>query len=274
MNFLKTYSIHILLIIIIFCLYSGKKLNNNDFVTTRERSVGALYKTSYATANYDAIDESSSVNSRFVQNNYIEIESKDAKKSKDKIEQGVKTNNGIINSINSFYISNKIGYNILIKIPSSDTDSFIKNVIKSEGKVLNENFSITNVTKQYTNNENTIKNLSIRRDKLRELLKKSEKVDDVLKIDRELTNVQNQLDSYLTINKNIQDDVDLTTISITINPKIFLNNEWNINSSFYKAFKNLTMFSQKMVDVFVYLLLFLPYIIIVYVVCKIFKKKK
>ena len=266
MNFLKTYSIHILLIIIILCLCINKNKNNDSFVRSRNSAVSLSYKTaSYESASYSSSD------SNFIQNNHIEIESKNSEKSKSKIEQETKLINGTINNINSFYISDKIGYNIVIKIPSEKVDNFINNVIKTEGKIINENFSITNVTKQYNDNENTIKNLSLRRDRLRELLKKSDKVDDILKIDRELTNVQNQLDNYLKTNKNIKDDIDLTTVNVVINPRVLLNSDWDVNSSFYKALKNLIIFSQKVFDMLLNLLLFIPYIILICVLYKIYK---
>ena len=269
MNFLKTYSIHVLLIIIILCIYTGKNPNNVNYA----RNKLATYKSSYVADSYETANYSST-NSNFIQNNYIEIESKNSEKSKNKIEQEVNSNNGIINSINSFYVFDKVGYNISMKIPSEKVDYFIKNVIKTEGKVLNENFSITNITKQYDDNKDMIKNLSVRRDRLRELLNKSEKVDDILKIDRELTSVQNQLDNYSKANKNIKNDVDLTTINIVINPRVFLNGGWNINSSFYKAIKNLVVFSQKLFDLLVYILLFSPYICIAYVIYRIFIRLK
>lgn len=269
MNFLKNYSIHILLIIIIFFLYITKNQNNGNFTSERGASILTQYKTKqivndYATINYQ--------NSDFIRNNSIEIESKHSEKSKNKIELETKANNGIINSINSFYVSNKIGYNILLKIPTEKADSFITNVIKNEGKVLSENFSIENVAKQYNNNTVTINSLTTRRNNLKELLKKSEKIDDILKIDRELTAVQNQLDNYLNINKNIKEDINLTSINITINPRIFLENEWNINASLYKAFKCLVIFSQKIIDLVIYLLLFSPYILILYIINKVLKK--
>ena len=109
MNFLKTYSIHILLIIIILCLCINKNKNNDSFVRSRNSAVSLSYKTaSYESASYSSSD------SNFIQNNHIEIESKNSEKTKSKIEQETKLINGTINNINSFYISDKIGYNIVI----------------------------------------------------------------------------------------------------------------------------------------------------------------
>lgn len=269
LNSLKEHKAIIITIIIVAGIYliENNKRYTNDGISSYQ--VNAI-ATSYGVARKSRIS-----NDSFIQDNYIELETKNSKKSKDKIEEHTKLNGGVINQINSFNILNKVGYNIAIKIPTEKVDKFIDNIIKLEGKVINENFSIQNVTNQYNDNIDIINNLTLRRNRLRELMQKNDKIDDVLKIDKELTNVQNQLNNLNKNNKNLENDIKLTTINITLNPEVFLYSGWSINSSFQKALQNLIIFSQKLVDLIIYLILFSPYLLLVYllyIVFKIFKK--
>lgn len=262
----KKYNYIIIAIFIIISIYminytENCAYKNNDMSNTI---------TNYGIVKTARLSNSDS----FIQENYTELEIKNSEKSKNKIEQEIKKIDGVIYRINSFNSVNKIGYSMIIKIPSGKVNDFMNNVIKPLGKVLNENFSIQNVGTQYNNNQDLIDNLVVRKNRLTKLLETSKKIDDIIKVDKELSSIQNQLDNLKRINDDLKNDIELTTININLKPKTFLSNTWSLNSSFYKALQNFIIFSQKLIDLTMHILLFVPYIIPIYFIYKFSKKNK
>ena len=205
---------------------------------------------------------------KVIQNFSLSIEVSNVAKTKDIVDEEIKNLKGVLNNFYSYnYYGNELAYNFSVKIPTDKIEEAVK-FFKSLGIVKNESTSASNATNEYYDNQERLKNLYARRDRLREMMKtKTEKLSDVLAVDRELTNVQSTIDSLENANKRIDNDVSYSKLDLSIIPEVnidsFNNSEWRVSSSWKSAVNTLINFSQKTVDYGFKITVFLPVIIIV-----------
>ena len=102
-----------------------------------------------------------------------------------------------------------------VRIPKESFDEFIGKV-KELGEVISSNESVRNITESYYDIDGRIKNLRAREVRLRELLEKAEELEDILSIDRELTQVTYEIESLTRTLKGMDKDVDYSQISISV----------------------------------------------------------
>jgi hypothetical protein len=191
---------------------------------------------------------------------------KNIETEKNRVEKGLKELNGYVKN---FYLYDYSGYkaiNIQIAVPSEKLDDYIS-YLKENNYVKSENFSAIDQTEQYMDNENRLKNLRIRRDKLREMvLIKTTKLADLLAVDRELNNVQIEIELLEKRNFNIQKSVDYSDIDLVLEPEIIENkenNQWSFRRTVANAVDCVILFYHAVIQYLVIFVLFLPVVIVV-----------
>ncbi len=109
-----------------------------------------------------------------------------------------------------------------IRIPPEKLTYVIK-FLEEQGVVKSKNSSGENITSQYYDVENRVKNLQIQEKRLREILEKAEKVEDILRVENELRRIRTEIDSNIGTLKNWDNLVSMSTIEININEVKKLN---------------------------------------------------
>ena len=220
----------------------------------------SLAKSSYTRSR------SSSNGRKIIRKSYLEVEVKNISSAKIKLEKKVKEAKGKIERLDTYQIyKDQLAYNYTLRIPKEKLDSTIT-FFKKMGKIKNENFSTYDITDDYKDTENQIKNLLARRDGLRELMKKkTENLSDVLAVDRELNKVQTQIENLMRRQKYRNKDVNLSELRITLMPKQKIQKiedvKWNFGNSWTLAMNKMIIFSQKSVDFIFTLVAFIPYLL-------------
>jgi hypothetical protein len=151
---------------------------------------------------------------------------------------------------------------IQVKISSEYFEEFMS-FAKELGRLRSSNANSNDITNEYRDTVSRIENLEITQNRLRDLLKKSETVEETLQIERELTRIRGELErlkgtvknwdrlsQYSTINISLT-EVDAIEVKIqSIDKNIFqkskegLMNTINMISSFLeRAFINLVAYS-------------------------------
>lgn len=207
-------------------------------------------------------------NDKIIKNFSLTIESFDTEKTISLVQNKIEEINAIVDNFYSYnYSSNSLAYNFSIKVPSEIANDVV-NFFKTLGIVKSESTYATNTEEEYLYNQEKLKNLYIRRDRLREMMKtKTQNLSDTIAVDRELSNVQNTIDAIENTNKKIDKQVDYSKIELTIIPDIdinsFNNNNWRINKSWKSAVNSLISFTQKSIDYGFKFVTFIPVIITV-----------
>ena len=102
-----------------------------------------------------------------------------------------------------------------LRIPSRDfTQTFGE--IKALGKMMNENIGGQDVTEAYRDMEREVANLEIQEERFIEILKKADKVEDILRIENELARVRSQINSLKANLNNYDKQVEMSTISLEL----------------------------------------------------------
>ncbi|KAB3539096.1 DUF4349 domain-containing protein [Alkaliphilus pronyensis] len=154
----------------------------------------------------------------------IIIETTDFDRVYNSVLQLVNENNGYIQQSESFYRhlnkenpKDSLRYaNITVRIPSG-TFKGVFNEIESLDRVISRNTHTENITETYRDTETQVKNLEIQEERLQEILRKADKVEDLLKIENELSRIRLEINRYKGTLKSYDRLVEMSTIHLEIN---------------------------------------------------------
>lgn len=267
------HAIIILLIIGYYC-YNNKNITPYNHIPANYARSGGMAKM--AMMNNEISADMASNGRMYVENNSIEIATKNVEKTKEKIDIELKKINGKLESLYSNKYYNKQSFNITYRIPNDKLNAFI-DFLKIQGKVKNQNFSINEVSKEYTNNENRMKSLTKRKARLEELLQnKTSTADNLLNLERELNSIQDQIMYLENTLKSTEQDIKFSVVKLTIVPEKYIiypdGQEWSVNSAFNKVVVNFILFSQNVATFLLYIAIFSPYLLLAWLIRKLFKK--
>ena len=106
-------------------------------------------------------------------------------------------------------------FSATFRVPSSSLKPIMAE-LGEIGKITHQRISQDDVTAQYRDMQAELKNKIALRDRLRILLKKATKVSDALEIEKELAEVQTELDQLSGQLKTLKSQVALSTLSLEI----------------------------------------------------------
>ena len=284
-NFLLKNIVLLIVLLVILYLFLGNKKNNNIDAnyTNNSQDFVATPRLMATNMNNGGVAKSYNSTSKIIKSYALTIEVNDSNDIYLKVENEINNLNASIIRFNSYnYFENELAYDFTIKVPTNEIQNAI-NYFKTLGIVKNESSNAIDVGNEYSDNENRLKNLYARRDRLRKMMdEKTDKLADVLAVDRELTNVQNEIERLEKNNKNIDKNVDYSSLELSIIPKIKINSlnnsNWQVSNSWNNAVNDFILFGQKSIDFLFKIITFLPVIIILVVfsllIKKIFLKKE
>lgn len=105
-----------------------------------------------------------------------------------------------------------------VRIPAAKFNDFISYAEKGF-EVKSKSVSSENITDAYVDNEARLKNLKAQETQILEIMKKADKVEDVLKVQAELYKVRGEIESLEARKKTWDKQVDYTTITINADKK-------------------------------------------------------
>ena len=120
--------------------------------------------------------------------------------------------------VESLYQSGENGsrrLNLYLRVPAEKLDEFLSGV-EGLGRVTSRSESTTDMTTQYVDNQARLETLYTKRDRLTELLAKAEDVSDLIEIEGAIADTQYQIDSYESTQRHIDQQVDLSAVSVTL----------------------------------------------------------
>lgn len=114
------------------------------------------------------------------------------------------------------YVVESDNRSIRLKVPVEEADAALAE-LEALGKVAERKIAAQDVTEQYVDTQVRLDNLQKLQNKLTELLKRAEAVDDALKIERELARVTTELERYQAMMKNLALQVAMVDMQIRFN---------------------------------------------------------
>ena len=106
-------------------------------------------------------------------------------------------------------------YQASIRVPAPSLPALMDS-LGTVGKVTSKRIAMSDVTEAYLDLQAALKNKRALRDRLRALLSRANKVEDILKIEKELSRVQTELDQMEIRMKSMQSKVAHSTLNLSI----------------------------------------------------------
>lgn len=226
--------------------------------------------------------------SKIITNVFITMETTEFNSAISNLDSLVKKYNGYIENSNIStinYGSNGKIYkdgHYVIRIPQKEVNTFTVEVNKI-GNVISQQTSKSDITMQYQDTESRLNVLKIKEERILELLKKAEKIDDVIKLENELSQVIYEKESLTRSLKGMDNQVDYSTASVAITEVDKLSSSETVETKFVEKVLNalnnsiylLKQTIQRLILLIIYIIPFVLIIAAIFlVVYKIFKKQK
>lgn len=147
----------------------------------------------------------------------MRLEVADVQNSTKKAQAIVKKHRGYLSTISTSY-DDDVCASLKLRVPK---DSLVQTMdeLSTLGKVTSRDVEVEDVTEQWIDIQAKLKNMRALRDRLRILLKQANSVEDTLKVEKELTRVQSELDSLEGKVKKMQKHAVYSKLSLTISQK-------------------------------------------------------
>lgn len=156
---------------------------------------------------------------------------------------------------------------ITIGIPVDQFERLLSRLRGLSVKVLDETASGEDVTDQFVDLQSQATNLEATRDRIKSFLEDAKTVDEALRINQELSNVEAQIESIKGQMNYLQDRSAYSTITVNFEPVLPeykpaptpTPNTWNPGETFGNATKTLTSAYQGIVELLIwFFIVFLP----------------
>ena len=104
---------------------------------------------------------------------------------------------------------------MVLRIPSSRFMEFL-NVIEDTGNMIHKEIGGEDVTYEYFDTEARLKSLKVQEDRLLSLLSKSEKLEEIIEVERELSHIRYQVETLTGTLKKYDDLIDYSTLTVRV----------------------------------------------------------
>ncbi len=127
----------------------------------------------------------------------------------------LKSEDAEISRINYDEYGRARNYRVTVKIEPGKFDR-INELLEDIGEVKDMSVELEDVTERYTDLETRIKNKELELSRLQELYNRSETVEDLLAVERQLTRVETDFELLKKQKETLESRIDMSTISIRI----------------------------------------------------------
>ena len=155
---------------------------------------------------------------------------------------------------------------LILKIPSDKVETLLSE-IEGTGNIVSRSETTENVTLQYTDMESRINTLNAEYDRLMELMESAESVEDIITIETRLSDVIYEKESYESQLKILDNRIDYTEISITLNEverETVVENQGFFQESFSKMKENIEDIGKGLRELGINLIAGIPYFVLLF----------
>lgn len=215
----------------------------------------------------------------------LSFETTEFEKTNDELNKLITKYKGYIEysniSYNHYYDNIKYRYGeFAIRVPRENIVSF-KTELSVIGNLTGESTNKQDVTKQYRDTESRLKVVEIKEERLLSLLEKAEKIEDIIALENQLSEVIYEKESLKSSLMTLDDKVDFSTVYVNIQEVAKITNTETIETTFGTKIKNainnsLYFFKDTLEGLIIALIYLSPFLIIfgvvIFVVVKWFRK--
>lgn len=151
---------------------------------------------------------------------------------------------------------------VTFRVPAERFDDALAGVQGLAKKLLSRTVSGDDVTEEFVDLESRLRNLEATRDRLLTFLAKAEQVEDALKVNESLSQIQGEIEQVKGRRQFLQQNAALSTISVYLSPvpvtAILAEDGWQPITVARRALRDLLEFGQGLAEVAIVLLVWIP----------------
>jgi hypothetical protein len=151
---------------------------------------------------------------KLIKNGEVSFQVNSLSATKQKIESALKAKGGYISKENSYDYSNNPTEELIVRIPAKDFDNFLVEVLNGVEKIDYKRVDIEDVTEQFVDIEARLKSKRQLETKYSELLIKASNMEDILKIQKEMEIIREDIESSEGRLKYLNNQVGYSTLKI------------------------------------------------------------
>lgn len=158
------------------------------------------------------------VEQKLVYTSRVTLETEDFDAANQSLHSTISALGGIIVSENAHNLGN-IGYRsvaMTVRIPQEHYDAFLSGLSENYNVAGIQN-TVDNMTERYYDNENRLRALRIQEERLFAMLEKAATVEEMLKIETRLCDVQYEIESLTNAQRTIDSNVKYATFHLNLN---------------------------------------------------------
>lgn len=183
---------------------------------TAAKSGAANSKTELNTSETSMEYDSS--NKKIIKNAEMSFGVENTTTAETKVQELVVKYQGFVQSSNTYGAKEATSTDMVVRIPADKFDSFTGE-LKSLGEVTQNKIYTTDVTEEYIDLAARQKNLKLQEERLQEMLKKSNTVDEMLKVEKELARVREEIEKSTGKLKYLENRISYSTATIHLRNK-------------------------------------------------------
>lgn len=194
-----------------------------EYAESEEAMPDSADQELYTQAGSSDVATAQAMATKLIKNGYIQVEVKEGEFEAVffKVSSLAGKYNGYVSSSQNYSdASGKMTSGVVIlRIDKNNFDAVL-NEIKSMGNVLNVSINVSDVTQEYVDNESRLKNLEAQQKRLLELMEKSVTVKDSIEVQRELSNIEGQIEVIKGRQNYLDNLIAYSTIEVSITEPI------------------------------------------------------
>ncbi len=156
---------------------------------------------------------------KLIKEGSISFETENIEQTRTRIEELVKKSNGYISREYSYDYTEEKRYDMTVRIPADKFDVFVNGLSGMIVKLDNKDIQVRDVTEEYVDIESRIKTKKDLLNRYTELLKQAKTVAEMMDVEREIGNIQAELESLQGRINVLKNQVSYSTLSISFYEK-------------------------------------------------------
>lgn len=152
---------------------------------------------------------------------------------------------------------------VTVRVPATEFDKGLGEV-KQMGEVKSEQVNGQDVTEEYVDLQARIKNLRASESQFLQIMNRAVKIEDVLAVQRELTNIRAQIESLQGRIKYLEQSAEMSALTVYLStdpnvlPALDQENKWKPWAEVKAAARSLVEVGKVLVGIIIWLVIYLP----------------
>ena len=205
----------ILLLLLVFCSFSSCKKSDSAL----ESEISAISLPTKAPEKDQAKlakaeEETKDIQQKIIREANLRFETNDLNSTYNKILKSTTESGGSIQNDTEGKDYSTIFRRLIIRVPSTNFDVFLKNISKGVSYFDNKEITSQDVTTEYIDLDARLKNKKVLENRYIELLKKANKVSEILEIESQLSSIREDIEVKQGQYNYLQNRISFSTITV------------------------------------------------------------